>query len=149
MQVSLDQLLQALMIRLESLEISLEDLKFRTNVALRLIKKNDLLDEDKVKESVKEELSALNELSEDKMDLSDERIEEISKGIIQWIDNDLDSLRKRMADYQEKMKQLLEEEEAAGNISIASPELLNQLERAGIGKNQKEKGKNNGNIIMP
>jgi hypothetical protein len=107
------------------------------------------LDEDKVKESVKEELSALNELSEDKMDLSDERIEEISKGIIQWIDNDLDSLRKRMADYQEKMKQLLEEEEAAGNISIAPPELLNQLERAGIAKNQKEKGKNRGNIIMP
>ncbi|ABX32091.1 hypothetical protein Pmob_1387 [Petrotoga mobilis SJ95] len=149
MQVSLDQLLQALMIRLESLEISLEDLKFRTNVALRLIKKNDLLDEDKVKESVKEELSALNELSEDKMDLSDERIEEISKGIVQWIDNDLDSLRERMADYQEKMKQLLEQEEAEGNISIAPPELLNQLERAGIAKNQKEKGKNRGNIIMP
>ncbi|POZ92198.1 hypothetical protein [Petrotoga halophila] len=149
MQVSLDQLLQALMARMESLEISIEDLKFRTNVALRLIKKNDLLDEDKVKESVKEELSALNELSEDKMDLSDERIEEISKGIIQWIDNDLESLKKRMAEYQEKMKQLLEQEEAAGNISIASPELLNQLERAGIGKNQKEKGKNNGNIIMP
>jgi hypothetical protein len=149
MQVSLDQLLQALMVRLESLEVSIEDLKFRTNVALRLIKKNDLLDEDKVKESVKEELSALNELSEDKMDLSDERIEEISKGIIQWIDNDLESLKKRMAEYQEKMKQLLEQEEAAGNISIASPELLNQLERAGIGKNQKEKGKNSGNIIMP
>lgn len=149
MQVSLDQLLQALMIRLESLEISLEDLKFRTNVALRLIKKNDLLDEDKVKESVKEELSALNELSEDKMDLSDERIEEISRGITQWIDNDLDSLRERMADYQEKMKQLLEQEEAEGNISIAPPELLNQLERAGIAKNQKEKGKNRGNIIMP
>ncbi|MDK2906433.1 hypothetical protein X927_05985 [Petrotoga mexicana DSM 14811] len=149
MQVSLDQLLQALMVRLESLEVSIEDLKFRTNVALRLIKKNDLLDEDKVKESVKEEVSALNELSEDKMDLSDERIEEISKGIIQWIDNDLESLKKRMAEYQEKMKQLLEQEDAAGNISIASPELLNQLERAGIGKNQKEKGKNNGNIIMP
>ncbi|WP_103927520.1 hypothetical protein [Petrotoga sp. SL27] len=149
MQVSLDQLLQALMVRLESLEISIEDLKFRTNVALRLIKKNDLVDEDKVKESVKEELNALNELSEDKMDLSDERIEEISKGIIQWIDNDLDSLKKRMADYQEKMKQLLEQEEAAGNISIAPPELLNQLERTGIGKNQKEKDKNSGNIIIP
>lgn len=149
MQVSLDQLLQALMVRLESLEISLEDLKFRTNVALRLIKKNDLLDEDKVKESVKEELSALNELSEDQMDLSDERIEEISKGIIQWIDNDLDSLKKRMADYQEKMRQLLEQEEAVGNISIAPPELLNQLERAGLVKNQNEKGKNKGNIIMP
>ncbi|PNR96942.1 hypothetical protein [Petrotoga olearia] len=149
MQVSLDQLLQALMVRLESLEISLEDLKFRTNVALRLIKKNDLLDEDKVKESVKEELSALNELSEDQMDLSDERIEEISKGIIQWIDNDLDSLKKRMADYQEKMRQLLEQEEAVGNISIAPPELLNQLERAGLAKNQNEKGKNKGNIIMP
>jgi len=149
MQVSLDQLLQALMVRLESLEISLEDLKFRTNVALRLIKKNDLLDEDKVKESVKEELSALNELSEDQMDLSDERIKEISKGIIQWIDNDLDSLKKRMADYQEKMRQLLEQEEAVGNISIAPPELLNQLERAGLAKNQNEKGKNKGNIIMP
>ncbi len=34
MQVSLDQLLQALMARMESLEISIEDLKFRTNVAI-------------------------------------------------------------------------------------------------------------------
>jgi len=41
MQISLDQLLQVLMARLDSLEMSLEDLKFRTDVALRILRKNN------------------------------------------------------------------------------------------------------------
>ncbi len=96
MQISLDQLLQVLMARLDSLEMSLEDLKFRTDVALRILRKNNLLDEDKVKEAVKEEFVLLNQLSDEKEEINEEKIESITKGIINWVDNDVDYLKGNM-----------------------------------------------------
>jgi protein subunit release factor A len=149
MQVSLDQLLQMLMARLESLEMSVEDLKFRTNISLRMLRKNDDLDLEKVKQVVKEELEALNQLSEEEMDISEDRVDEIAKGIVQWVDNDLEELKDRLSDYQEKLKQLLEEEEAGKNISIASPELLKQLEKTNLNKIRGKNGGNKDNIIVP
>lgn len=144
MQISLDQLLQVLMARLDSLEMSLEDLKFRTDVALRILKKNNLLDEDNVKEAVKEEFVLLNQLSDEKEEIDEEKIEGITKGIINWVDNDVNYFKKQYADFQEKLRQFLEEEDKS-NISVASPELLKQLESL-KGENPK---KNKNNFIIP
>jgi len=144
MQISLDQLLQVLMARLDSLEMSLEDLKFRTDVALRILRKNNLLDEDNVKEAVKEEFVLLNQLSDEKEEIDEEKIESITKGIINWVDNDVNYFKKQYADFQEKLRQFLEEEDKS-NISIASPELLKQLESL-KGENPK---KNKNNFIIP
>ncbi|CEP78906.1 MAG: hypothetical protein WBH84_05525 [Defluviitoga tunisiensis] len=144
MQISLDQLLQVLMARLDSLEMSLEDLKFRTDVALRILRKNNLLDEDKVKEAVKEEFVLLNQLSDEKEEIDEEKIESITKGIINWVDNDVDYFKRQYADFQEKLRQFLEEEDKS-NISVASPELLKQLESL-KGENPK---KNKNNFIIP
>ncbi|HHV02020.1 MAG TPA: hypothetical protein GXX68_07590 [Defluviitoga tunisiensis] len=144
MQISLDQLLQVLMARLDSLEMSLEDLKFRTDVALRILRKNNLLDEDKVKEAVKEEFVLLNQLSDEKEEINEEKIESITKGIINWVDNDVDYFKRQYADFQEKLRQFLEEEDKS-NISVASPELLKQLESL-KGENPK---KNKNNFIIP
>jgi hypothetical protein len=143
MQISLDQLLQVLMARLDSLEMSLEDLKFRTDVALRILRKNNLLDEDKVKEAVKEEFVLLNQLSDEKEEIDEEKIESITKGIINWVDNDVDYFKRQYADFQEKLRQFLEEDKS--NISVASPELLKQLESL-KGENPK---KNKNNFIIP
>lgn len=149
MQISLDQLLQILMARLESLEVSMEDLKFRTNVALRLLRKNDILTEENVKEAVKEEFEALNELSEEEVEITEERIDSVTEGIVNWVDNNLDTLKKRLEDYQEKLKQLMEEEEKSNNISIASPELLKELERIQPPTAKPKNSPNRGNIIKP
>ncbi len=144
MQISLDQLLQVLMARLDSLEMSLEDLKFRTDVALRILRKNNLLDEDNVKEAVKEEFVLLNQLSDEKEEIDEEKIEGITKEIINWVDNDVNYFKRQYADFQEKLRQFLEEEDKS-NISVASPELLKQLESL-RGENPK---KNKNNFIIP
>lgn len=145
MQITLDELLQVIMARLDSLEMSIEDLKFRTDVALRVLRKNNLLDEDNIKEAVKEELELLNQLSEEKEEIDEEKINAVTKGIINWVDNDVDYFKRQYANFQEKLRQFLEEEDK-GNISVASPELLKQLESL-KGENSK-KNKNN-NFIIP
>lgn len=127
MQITIDQLLQLLMARLDSLEMSIEDLKFRINISLRILRKNNLLNEENVKEAVKEEFELLNQLSEEEIELEEERIDSVTKSIVNWVDNDVNYFKKQYADFEEKLKKFFEEEDSS-NISIAPPELLKQLE---------------------
>ncbi len=127
MQITIDQLLQLLMARLDSLEMSIEDLKFRINISLRILRKNNLLNEENVKEAVKEEFELLNQLSEEEIELEEERIESVTKSIVNWVDNDVNYFKKQYADFEEKLRKFFEEEDSS-NISIAPPELLKQLE---------------------
>ncbi|HOB15852.1 MAG TPA: hypothetical protein PK894_04750 [Defluviitoga sp.] len=127
MQITIDQLLQLLMARLDSLEMSIEDLKFRINISLRILRKNNLLNEENVKEAVKEEFELLNQLSEEEIELEEERIESVTKSIVNWVDNDVNYFKKQYAVFEEKLRKFFEEEDSS-NISIAPPELLKQLE---------------------
>lgn len=141
MQVNLEQIINVIMGKLETLEMSLEDVKFRTNIALRVLRKNDLLKEEVINEAVKDEFKALLEMEGNtEIELPEEKISEVSKGIINWVDNDLTEMKNKMKEYEEKMKEMLEKENGP-DISIAPPELLNQLD--GMNKN-----KGNGKIIL-
>ena len=99
---------------------------------------------DVYKRQVKEEFVLLNQLSDEKEEIDEEKIESITKGIINWVDNDVDYFKRQYADFQEKLRQFLEEEDKS-NISVASPELLKQLESL-KGENPK---KNKNNFIIP
>ncbi|BBE31292.1 hypothetical protein OSSY52_14330 [Tepiditoga spiralis] len=141
MQVNLEQIINVIMGKLETLEMSLEDVKFRTNIALRVLRKNDLLKEEIINEAVKDEFKALLEMEgNSEIDLPEEKITEVSKGILNWVDNDLIEMKNKMKEYEEKMREMLEKENGP-DISIAPPELLNQLD--GMNKN-----KGNGKIIL-
>lgn len=107
MQITIDQLLQLLMARLDSLEMSIEDLKFRINISLRILRKNNLLNEENVKEAVKEEFELLNQLSEEEIELEEERIESVTKSIVNWVDNDVNYFKKQYADFEEKLRKFL------------------------------------------
>lgn len=142
MQVSLDQLINVIMAKLEGLEMSLEDLKFRTNIALRVLYKNDLLSEENLIEAIKDEFKAHTELEGKGMELPEEKAKEMSKDILNWIEIDLEEMKKKMKEYEEQLKQMLQQSESP-DISIASPDLLNQLEQ--MKKNNKG---NNGGLIL-
>lgn len=144
MQISIEQIIQVIMAKLENIELSLEDIKFRSNVAVRILRDNDMLNEEDVEKAVEEEFKALKELDEEREEVSEEQIKQVSKGIIQWADNDLDEMKDRIKNYQEQMKEAMEKENSKADISVAPSNFMDQL-----GKNNNNKGNGSGNIIMP
>jgi molecular chaperone DnaK (HSP70) len=145
MQISIEQIIQVIMAKLENIELSLEDIKFRSNVAVRILRDNDMLNQEDVEKAVKEEFEALKELDEEREEVSQEQIKQVSKGIIQWADNDLDEMKDRNKNYQEQMKEMMDKENSKADISVAPSNFIDQLEI------NKKKGNVNesGNIIMP
>ncbi len=146
MQISIEQIIQVIMAKLENIELSLEDIKFRSNVAIRILRDNDMLNEEEVKKAVEQEFKALKELDEEREEVSEEQIEQVSKGIIQWADNDLDEMKDRIKNYQEEMKEMMEKENSKADISVAPSNFVDQLNK---NKNNNKKGNGSGNIIMP
>jgi membrane peptidoglycan carboxypeptidase len=142
MQVSLDQLINVIMAKLEGLEMSLEDLKFRTNIALRVLYKNELLTEDNLVEAIKDEFKANTELEGKAIELPDEKAKEMSKDILNWIKIDLEEMKKKMKEYEEQLKQLMQQADTP-DISVAPPDLLNQLDQM-----KKSNKGNNGGLIL-
>jgi CRISPR/Cas system-associated endonuclease Cas3-HD len=145
MQISIEQIIQVIMAKLENIELSLEDIKFRSNVAVRILRDNDMLNQEDVEKAVKEEFEALKELDEEREEVSQEQIKQVSKGIIQWADNDLDEMKDRIKNYQDQMKEMMDKENSKADISVAPSNFIDQLD-----SNKKNgKGNGSGNIIMP
>ncbi|MBM7559794.1 hypothetical protein [Marinitoga litoralis] len=142
MQVSIDQIINVIMAKLEGLEMSVEDLKFRTNIALRVLYKNNLLTEDNLVEAIKDEFKAHTELEGKGLELPEEKAKEMSKDILNWIKIDLEEMKKKMKEYEEELKKILQQADSP-DISIASPDLLNQLDQ--MKKNNKG---GNGGLIL-
>ena len=145
MQISIEQIIQVIMAKLENIELSLEDIKFRSNVAVRILRDNDMLNQEDVEKAVKEEFEALKELDEEREEVSREQIKQVSKGIIQWADNDLDEMKDRIKNYQEQMKEMMDKENSKADISVAPSNFIDQLDS----NKKKGKGNGSGNIIMP
>jgi len=147
MQISIEQIIQVIMAKLENIELSLEDIKFRSNVAVRILRDNDMLNQEEVEKAVKKEFEALKYLDEEREEVSDDQISQVSKGIIQWADNDLDEMKDRIKNYQEKMQEMMEKENSKADISVAPSNFMDQLD--GMKGNKNKKGNGSGNIIMP
>ncbi|WP_129409548.1 hypothetical protein [Marinitoga lauensis] len=142
MQVSLDQLINVIMAKLEGLEMSVEDLKFRTNIALRVLYKSELLTEENLIEAIKDEFKAHTELEGKGVELPEEKAKEMSKDILNWIKIDLEEMKKKMKEYEEQLKQLMQQAETP-DISVAPPDLLNQLDQM-----KKTNNKGNSGLIF-
>jgi gas vesicle protein len=141
MQIGLDQIIQVIMQRLEGIEMSVEDIKFRTNIALRLLRKNDLMQDEDLETAVKNEYTALTELESEEIEMNEEQIKQISKGILQWVDNDLEEMKEKIRDYHEKMKEMMEKENNKSDISVAPADLINRLDGMKKSGNDKKGGK--------
>ncbi|MDK2945795.1 hypothetical protein [Geotoga petraea] len=144
MQISIEQIIQVILAKLENIELSLEDIKFRSNVAVRILRDNDMLNQEDVEKAVKEEFEALKQLDEERDEASEAQIKQVSKGIIQWADNDLEEMKDRIKKYQDQMKEMIDNENSKADISVAPSNFINQLD-----SNKKKNGKGSGNIIMP
>lgn len=146
MQVSIEQIINIIMAKLETVEMTIEDLKFKNNIALRLLRENNLLTEDNLKKAVKDEYNTMLELESkengENIEITDEQIDGVVKNIIQWVDNDLEDMKKKINDYQKKMEEMMKNQQGP-DISVAPANLINHLDEVN------KKNNKSGNIIFP
>jgi uncharacterized protein YecA (UPF0149 family) len=143
MQVSLDEILSMLLARVDSLAINDENSKSKFNIVARVLYKKGILTDADIVESIKEEHRMLKELGAIAEEPSDDIVETIADGILQWIKGDIDSLKKGMEEYERKVQEAMAKQQAQKpKIDVASPAVLQQLNRMG------GKGQGGGKLII-
>lgn len=143
MQVSLDEILSMLLARVDSLAINDENSKSKFNIVARVLYKKGILTDVDILESIKEEHRMLKELGAIAEEPSDEIVQTIADGILQWIKGDVDSLKKGMEEYERKVQEAMAKQQAQKpKIDVASPAVLQQLNRMG------GKGQGGGKLII-
>jgi hypothetical protein len=142
MQVSIEQLLSSLMSKLETMEASLDDIRLKNNVLLRLIKEisNKEVTLTTIQLAVKEELKITKEagLIEEDQDTSITE-KRITDSIYKWLEGDVSDIKEQVKEYRKKLEEA--QRQQSGNIDIAPPNFVDAL------GNQNKKGKD-GKIIL-
>ena len=143
MQVSLDEILSMLLARVDGLALSDENSKSKFNIVARVLYKKGILTDADIVESIKEEHRMLKELGAIAEEPSDDIVETIADGILQWIKGDVESLKKGMEEYERKVQEAMAKQQAQKpKIDVASPAVLQQLNRMG------GKGQGGGKLII-
>ncbi|MCD6254204.1 MAG: hypothetical protein DRP27_01755 [Thermotogae bacterium] len=133
MQIRLDEFLNLLVARLDSLEVALDDLKLRTNVLARLLKARAEFDKSDVKSAVKEEFEVMKSagmISEYK----EEEVVGYSEQLWNWLNGNVQELREALEKYREKLEKVAQQVKSKANIDIASPDLITQLDQLKKGR---------------
>ena len=128
MQVSLDEILSMLLARVDSLAINDENSKSKFNIVARVLYKKGILTDADIVESIKEEHRMLKELGAIAEEPSDDIVETIADGILQWIKGDVESLKKGMEEYERRVRELAAQEARKPRIDVASASVLDQLD---------------------
>ncbi|KUL00198.1 MAG: Uncharacterized protein XE12_1442, partial [Synergistales bacterium 54_9] len=87
-------------------------------------------------ESVREEHRILKELGAISELPSEEVVQAIADSILQWIKGDVEKIIQAMEEYETKLQEMMQKEQQASKpkIDIASPAILEQLDKLNKGK---------------
>jgi len=134
-QISLDDLLSMLVARIDSLSYSDENHKTKFNILARALYKKGLLDDEDIKESIREEHRILKELGAISEVPSEDVVEAMADSIMQWVKGDVNKIKEAMEEYEKKLREAMQKEQAAKpKIDVASPAILEQLDKINKGK---------------
>jgi len=143
MQISLDELLSMLMARVDGLAMNQENMRSRFNILGRVLYQKGLISEEDIYESIKEEHRVMKDLGLIEEIPGDDVLKAMSDSILQWIKGDVDAIKKSMEEYEKKMQELSAKQAQKPKIDVASPAVLDQLNRM---SGQQKKG--GGKIIL-
>lgn len=129
MQISLEEIITMLLSRVESLTLNDENNKTRFNIVTRVLYKKGLITDQEIVDSVREEHRMLKELGLIQEEPGDDVVDNIAEGILQWIRGDVEAIRTAMEDYEAKLKEYAREEASKSKLTVASSDVLNQLDK--------------------
>jgi hypothetical protein len=131
MQVSLDEILSMLLARVDGLALSDENSKSKFNIITRVLYKKGIISDEDVIDSIREEHRMLKNLGLIAEEPGEDVISAIAENILQWIKGDVEALKKGMEDYEKKMQEAMNKQNQKPKIDVASPAVLQQLNRMG------------------
>ena len=131
MQVSLDEILSMLLARVDGLALSDENSKSKFNIITRVLYKKVIITDTDVIDSIREEHRMLKSLGLIAEEPEEDVVEAIAENILQWIKGDVDALKKGMEEYEKKMQEAMSRQNQKPKIDVASPAVLQQLDRMG------------------
>jgi hypothetical protein len=129
MQISLEEIITMLLSRVESLSLSDENNKTRFNIALRVLYKKGIVTDEDVEASVREEHRMLKELGLIQEAPGDDVVKAVTESVLQWARGDVGAIKNAMADYEKKVKEYAREEARKSSLTVASSDVLHQLDR--------------------
>ena len=131
MQVSLDEILSMLLARVDGLALSDENSKSKFNIITRVLYRKGIITDQDVIDSIREEHRMLKNLGLIAEEPEEDVIAAIAENILQWIKGDVDALKKGMEEYEKKMQEAMSTQNQKPKIDVASPAVLQQLNRMG------------------
>ena len=134
MQVSLDEILSMLLARVDSLVLSDENSKSKFNIITRVLYKKGILTDEDVMDSIREEHRVLMGLGLIAEEPSEDTVKAIAESILQWVKGDVEALKKGMEEYERRIQENMNRQAQKPKIDVASPAVLQQLNRMGGGK---------------
>jgi hypothetical protein len=129
-EITIDKLLNILVSQVESLSAAVEDLRMKQNVMGTLLYDAGVINQEKLENAVKKQVNVLKSLNpEEKM--TDEELSLFTKEILKWFQCDTVAIKEDLERVQRMLKQMAKDAPAQekGRIQIASPGLLNDLDR--------------------
>jgi molecular chaperone DnaK (HSP70) len=124
-----------LVARIDSLSYSDENHKTKFNILARALYRKGLLDDEDIKESIREEHRILKELGVITELPSEDVVEAMADSIMQWVKGDVEKIKEAMEEYEKKLREVMQKEQAAKpKIDVASPAVLEQLDKLNKGK---------------
>ena len=142
MQIGLDEVISMMLSRIDSMSMASENMKSKFNILARALYKKGLLTDEDIFQSVKEEHQLMKDLGALKDIPDDAALKAIADNMIVWLKNDSETIKKSMAEYEAKVKAMIEEEERKPKLETASAADLQRLDRM-VGK------KSGGGIVLP
>jgi hypothetical protein len=137
MQIGLDELLSMLLTRVDGMALESENQKNRFNIMFRILYKKGLFSDQDVLDSVREEHRILKELGMIEDLPSNEMLESVAKGLLLWIQGDVETLKKTMEEYEKRVSDAMARQQKP-KIDVAPAAVLGQLDRLGA---QQQSGK--------
>ena len=131
MQVSLDEILSMLLARVDGLALSDENSKSKFNIITRVLYRKGIITDQDVIDSIREEHRMLKNLGLIAEEPEEDVIAAIAENILQGIKGDVDALKKGMEEYEKKMQEAMSRQNQKPKIDVASPAVLQQLNRMG------------------
>lgn len=135
-QINLDELLSMLVAKMDSLAYSDENQKTKFNIIARAMYKKGLIEDEDIIESVREEHRILKELGAISELPSEDVVQAIADSILQWVKGDVEKITQAMEEYEQKLQEMMQKEQqsAKPKIDVASPAMLDQLDKMNKGQ---------------
>jgi len=128
LEISMEQVLNVLMSRMESINAGMEDLRFRLNVLGTAMVDSGKLSAEDVKNAVRKQLNVMKYI--DAVEKVDEAsVEQLSKGIMNWFSCDMGAIKAELEAYEKMMKEATEkmQTQQANKIEVPNSDLITDI----------------------